>query len=73
MVCNQPQFVSDLSQYVAEIEDDAHLRAGAVLQALSRLRTELQRCPEMSDLGSPVELRLQDCVVIARALMQRLR
>ena len=48
-----------------ELDESPDLRAAATLRSLSRIRTELERIPETAALGDPVELRLQDALVIS--------
>ena len=73
VICGQGQCSSELGDFLAALGEQPELRAGAVLQALSRLRAALDGIDEEADLEDPVPLFLQDAAVIARALLQRLR
>ena len=65
--------ISETQELLKELDESPDLRAAATLRSLSRIRTELERIPETAALGDPVELRLQDVMVLARQLMSRLR
>ena len=45
----------------------------ANLRTMSRVREQLERIPEMAGMGDPVELRLQDVLVLMNQLMARMR
>ncbi len=73
VMAGQPEFETELKDYLKAINENADLRAVATLRSLSRIRSELERIPETAALGDPVELRLQDVMVLARQLLSRLR
>ena len=51
---------------------NTRLRSSANLRTLSRVRSELERMPESTDLVDPVELRFQDVLVLMNQLMSRM-
>ena len=65
--------MSDLLDFLKEIDENPDLRAAAFLRSLGRLRDEIDRVPEEAPMDSPVVLKLQDATVLARALMSRFR
>ena len=69
----KPECVNDVSEFLTELDDNPRLRSSANLRTLSRVRGELERLPESADLGDPVELRLQDVLVLMNQLMSRMR
>ena len=72
-LAGQGELVSDLGDFLQSLDESPDLRAAATLRVLSRMREELQRVPESAQLSDPVQLRLQDVVLVARQLMSRLR
>ena len=72
-VAGKATLISDVQDFLRELDESPDLRAAATLRSLSRIRSELDRVPESADLGDPIEMRLQDVLVIARQLMSRLR
>jgi len=73
VLSGQGMSLSDLREFAEEVDENAALRAAALLRALDRLRDELDRIPETADLSDPVTLRVQDAVLLARQLLSRLR
>lgn len=69
----KPECVNDVSEFLTELDDNPRLRSSANLRTLSRVRAELERLPEFTDLSDPVELRLQDVLVLMNQLMSRMR
>ena len=69
----RPDYLNDASEFLTELDDNPRLRSSANLRTLSRVRSELERLPEFTDLGDPVELRLQDVLVLMNQLMARMR
>ena len=65
--------MTDLQEFLKEIEENPELRAAAFLRSLGRLRDEIDRIPEDAALNSPVVLSLQDSTVLVRALLSRFR
>ena len=65
--------MTDLNEYLAAMEESPELRSAALLQAMTRLRTELDRIPETASLNDPVTLTVRDAVLIARRLLTPLR
>ena len=72
-ICGQPEVVTDLTDFINELADNNELRGAAFVRAFDRFRDELDRIPEHSDLSSPVVLKLQDAVVLARWMLARFR
>ena len=68
-----PNCLNDTSEFLTELDENPRLRSSANLRTLSRVRGELERLPEAADLGDPVELRLQDVLVLMNQLMARMR
>lgn len=73
VLAGKPECITDLQDFLKELDENPDLRAAATLRTLSRIRTELERVPEACGLGDPIVLKVQDMVVIARQLMSRLR
>ena len=73
VLCGQPECITDLGDYLKDIDENPDLRAAATLRSMSRLRAELQKVPESCGLGDPVVLRVQDVALLARQLLSRLR
>ena len=51
--------MSDLLDFLKEIDENPDLRAAAFLRSLGRLRDEIDRVPEEAPMDSPVVLKLQ--------------
>ena len=68
-----PVCVNDVADFLTELDEKPRLRSSANLRTLSRVRSELERLPESADLGDPVELRLQDVLVLMSHVLARLR
>ena len=68
-----PVCVNDVADFLTELDEKPRLRSSANLRTLSRVRGELERMPESADLSDPVELRLQDVLVLMNQLMSRMR
>ena len=62
-----------IGEFLKELDGDPRLRSSANLRTMSRIRGELERIPETAAMGDPVELRLQDVVVLMDQLMRRMR
>ena len=73
VMAGQGQTLTELGEYLRQLEDEPDLRAAATLRSLSRVRTELERLPESAQLGDPVVLHLRDVALLARQLLSRLR
>ena len=73
VLAGQPDCVTDLQDYLKDLDENPDLRAAATLRSMSRLRAELEKVPESCGLGDPVVLRVQDAVLLARQLLSRLR
>ena len=71
--CGMSDTLSDLREFLSDIEANPELKSAANLRAIDRLRDELVRVPETAGLSDPIVLSLQDAVLIARQLLQRLR
>ena len=65
--------MSDLLDFLKELDENPDLRAAAFLRSLGRLRDEIDRVPEEAPMDSPVVLNMRDAVVLAKALMSRFR
>ena len=72
-MAGKAELISEVQDFLKELDELPDLRAAATLRSLSRIRGELERIPETAALGDPVELRLQDVLVIARQMLARLR
>ena len=72
-MAGQGELISELRDFLKSLDDSPDLRSAATLRSLSRIRSELERIPETAALGDPVELRLQDVIVLTRQLLSRLR
>ena len=72
-IAGQSDTLSDLREFLDEMEQNNFTRSAAVLRSLDRMRDQLERVPCSAALGDPVALRLQDVALIARYVMQRLR
>ena len=72
-MAGKAELMSETQDFLKDLDESPDLRAAATLRSLSRIRSELERIPETAALGDPVELRLQDVMVLARQLMSRLR
>ncbi len=73
VMAGRAQCVTDLQEYLHDLDEKPDLRAAATLRSLTRIRSELERLPEDCGLSDPVVLKAQDVVLIARQLMSRLR
>ena len=62
-----------VNQFLEELDDNPRLRSSANLRTLGRVRQELERIPESASLSDPIELRLQDVLVLMNQLMARMR
>ena len=69
----KPECVNDISEFLEELDDNPRLRSSANLRTLGRVRQELERIPESASLSDPIELRLQDVLVLMNQLMARMR
>ena len=65
--------ICDISAFLDELDENPRLRASANLRTMSRVREHLVRIPEGAAMGDPVELRLQDVLVLMDQLMHRMR
>lgn len=72
-LAGQGELISDLRDFLKEIDENPDLRSAATLRTLSRIRAELDRIPETCQMGDPVVLKVQDVVLVMRQLMSRLR
>ena len=72
-VAGKAELISDVQDFLKELDENPDLRAAATLRTLARIRTELERTPETCQLGDPIQMRLQDVLVVARAMLSRLR
>ena len=73
VIAGQGQCLTDAREYIDRMEESPELRSAALLKAMSRLRTELDRIPENASLDDPVSLTVRDAVLIARRLLTPLR
>ena len=73
VLAGRPECVTDLQDFLNDLNESPDLRAAATLRSLTRIRTELERIPEHCELSDPVVLKVQDVVLLARQLMSRLR
>ena len=73
VMAGKPESMTDLQQFMDELDESPDVRAAATLRSMSRIRGEMERMPENSDLGDPVVLQLQDVVVLMRQMLSRLR
>ena len=73
VLAGQPECITDLQDFLRDIDENPNLRSAATLRSLGRLRAELEKVPETCGLSDPVVLKVQDVVLLARQLMQRLR
>lgn len=69
----KPECINDISEFLEELDNNPRLRSSANLRTLSRVRQELERIPESASLSDPIELRLQDVLVLMNQLMARMR
>ena len=58
-VAGQSEFMTDLNEYLAAMEESPELRSAALLLAMTRLRTELDRIPEHASPNDPVTLAVR--------------
>ena len=73
VMSGQGSLLTDLRDFLGRLDEDPRLRASANLRTLSRVREHLERIPESAAMGDPVELRLQDVLVLMNQLMARMR
>ena len=73
VMSGQGSLLTDLRDFLGHLDQDPRLRASANLRTLSRVREHLERIPESAAMGDPVELRLQDVLVLMNQLMARMR
>lgn len=73
VMAGKPECVTDLQEFLIELDESPHLRSAATLRSLSRIREALEKLPEDCDLGDPVVLKAQDVALLARQLLSRLR
>ena len=73
VLAGRPECLTDLQDFLNDLNESPDLRAAATLRSLTRIRTELERIPEHCELSDPVVLKVQDVVLLARQLMSRLR
>ena len=52
-MAGQTGCLTDLQEFLKELDQNPDLRAAATLRSLSRIRTELERIPETAALGDP--------------------
>jgi hypothetical protein len=72
-LCGQGQSLSDLREFLQELQDTPELRAGAMLRTLTRIRWELERTPESARLNAPIAITLRDAAVLMSQMLSRLR
>ena len=73
VLAGQGELITDLCDYLKDVDEHPDLRAAATLRSLSRIRIELEKVPETCGLGDPIVLKVQDVALLARQLMSRLR
>ena len=73
VVANANDTLSELGQFLEDLNDNPTLRSAATLRSLDRFRDALDRLHADADLNQPVELRLQDVALVARSMLSRLR
>ena len=73
VMAGKPECITELQEYLKELDENPDLRSAATLRTLSRIRTELERIPENCQMGDPVVLKVQDVVLVMRQLLSRLR
>lgn len=66
----EPQDLGDLLQMLAS---SGELRSAALLRSMERFRDQLDQLPPHAPLDQPVTVAAADLLVLARALMSRLR
>ena len=69
----KPEFIKEVSDFLTEVDDNPRLRSSANSRILSRVWGESERLPERADFGNPVELQLQDVLVLMNQLMAWMR
>jgi len=72
-LCGQGQSLSDLREFLQELQDTPELRAGATLRTLTRIRWELERTPENARLNDPIVIMLRDAAVLMSQMLSRVR
>ena len=73
VMSGQGELFSDLREFLGRLDGDPRLQASANLRTMSRVREHLERIPESAAMSDPVELRLQDVLVLMNQLMARMR
>ena len=73
VMSGQGSLITDLRDFLGRLDSEPRLRASANLRTMSRVREHLERIPESAAMGDPVELRLQDVLVLMNQLMARMR
>ena len=73
VMSGQGELLTDLRDFLGRLDSEPRLRASANLRTMSRVREHLERIPELAAMGDPVELRLQDVLVLMNQLMARMR
>ena len=63
-VVRKGELLSDLTDFLQALDEKPDLRAAAMLRSLERIRDELVRIPESAELGSSVQLTLQDVLIM---------
>ena len=69
----RPDCISDISEFLTELDENPRLRASANLRTMTWVRGHLERISESAAIGDPVERRLQDVLVLMNQLMARMR
>ena len=69
----RPDCISDISEFLTELDENPRLRASANLRTMTWVREHLERISESAAIGDPVERRLQDVLVLMNQLMARMR
>ena len=64
--------ICDISAFLDELDENPRMRASVNLRTISQVREHLERIPEGAAMGDPVELRLQDVLVLMDQLMHRM-
>ena len=73
VMSGQGSLLTDLRDFLGRLDSEPRLRASANLRTMSRVREHPERIPESAAMGDPVELRLQDVLVLMNQLMARRR
>ncbi|WP_413325938.1 hypothetical protein [Synechococcus sp. MIT S9503] len=72
-LCGQGQSLSDLREFLQELQKIPELRVRAALRTLTRIRWELERTPESARLNDPIAITLRDAAVMMSQMLSRLR